>query len=98
MLAITLLCAYAGFSVVSKHYIGSPTLLSPAEVRDVQPRYGSIAGGTLLTVSGSDFVSDFYSGSASVSVGGLPCTMNWYGLRRCTNRHDALPWLNELQG
>lgn len=90
-MAITLLCC-RGVSWFSY------TLFLPAEVSDVQPRYGSIAGGTLLTVYGSGFVSDFYSGSASVFVGEIPCIMNWYGIPRGTDGlHGALLRLNEVQ-
>ena len=60
------------------------TLTSPAEITDVTPIQGSVAGGTQLTISGLGFSAD--STDVSVSIGGQACTVtsSSYNQMMCT--------------
>ena len=49
-------------------------LTSPAEITDVSPNQGSVAGSTLLTIAGLGFSAN--SSDVSVSVGGQECTVS----------------------
>ena len=54
--------------------VSSPSpLVSPAQLTTVSPSEGSVAGGTLLTLSGRGFSSE--SSEVSVSIGGSVCTV-----------------------
>eukprot|EP00040_Diaphanoeca_grandis_P004673 m.29668 g.29668 ORF g.29668 m.29668 type:complete len:4542 (+) comp16144_c0_seq1:223-13848(+) len=49
-----------------------------AVITNVYPRYGSLAGGTLLTITGNGFQRGNISGSTDVFVGPLRCDINQY--------------------
>ena len=57
-------CAHAGSPVV--HW--------------TTPRYGSIAGGTVVTIHGGGFSSDTYISTNLVFFGSIPCDVIWYGV------------------
>jgi len=43
----------------------------------ITPDRGSIAGGTVVKIYGSGFVTDAYSSSNLVYIGNIPCQVNW---------------------
>ena len=64
-------------------------LVSPAELTTVSPSDGSVAGGTLLTLSGRGFSSEI--SKVSVSIGGSVCTVltSSYSTVTCTTSPGA---------
>ena len=54
--------------------VSAPSLSSPAEISSVSPQQGSVAGGTLLTVSGRGFSSN--RSQISVTIGGTVCAVS----------------------
>ena len=47
------------------------------EISWTWPRYGSIAGGTTVTIYGSGFTTDAYNHANLVFFGTIPCDVNW---------------------
>ena len=47
------------------------------EIYWIWPRRGSVVGGTKVTVSGTGFSTDAYSGSNLIFFGNIPCEVNW---------------------
>ena len=69
--------------------IMSEPLSSPAEITDVTPRQGSVAGGTQLSISGLGFSTN--PSEVSVSIGGQTCTVtsSSYNQIMCTTAANA---------
>jgi len=56
--------------------LGSYQLDSAASIYWITPRYGSLAGGTTVSIHGMNFNNDSYTTYSVILLGSIPCIVN----------------------